>query len=595
MRFYRLLPARRRRAAALASTALVAAALAAPVPAGAAEIDTLRVFGDSYSALSRKAFPNWAELLRNDGTAAELVGFARSGATAATVGTNHFKKQYNTFTRTSPTFGTGDLTVVYLGYNDIDRFADLTRSKADYATYVNRIIGRGATGDGARLFLVQVHDWGRNPDQGGDVGGVFRGRTLEWNRHVASVGDGRAGVTVVDLFSFFENVYANPGQFGLVNVTTANSSRSTRDYLYQDPNHFGRKGQTLIRQVFDQYLNRAGDLVATLGAGDRAARRRGRELEAGLALNAAAALTDEGDGGVGLSAFPVGEAAALGLARLDEAAAAAWSDAARSGFDQLHHRPEEGDGGLGLNYDLGGGTRLGIVVAQYGEDVRTAHDLSTAEGGVESDTVALYLDHGLGGLELGTRLVYGNDTHVHRLYDELIGEGDRATFGGRTMELSQRAGYPVAAAGGAVTLTPWVQLTQRRQETDAFTMANPYTSEATYEAAAVSDTEASLGLDAAGAAIPLGDGRARLFHFGGISYTHSLLRDDYELSITEAAVQGFTERQTVERPELRTVGLNLGAQLEVGERLSLGAGLGVSADPALGTEESARLNLTYRF
>jgi hypothetical protein len=36
------------------------------------------------------------------------------------------------------------------------------------------------------------------------------------------------------------------------------------------------------------------------------------------------------------------------------------------------------------------------------------------------------------------------------------------------------------------------------------------------------------------------------------------------VQIREQEVDGFTQRETVERPELRQVGLNLGAQLGVG-------------------------------
>jgi hypothetical protein len=90
---------------------------------GDVEIGKLTVFGDSYSALRRKSFPNWAEQLRNEGDVATIDGYARSGAIAATVGDNRFRNQYNLWTSTSPTFGDNDLTVIYLGYNDIDDFA----------------------------------------------------------------------------------------------------------------------------------------------------------------------------------------------------------------------------------------------------------------------------------------------------------------------------------------------------------------------------------------------------------------------------------------------------------------------------------------
>jgi hypothetical protein len=208
--------------------------------------------------------------------------------------------------------------------------------------------------------------------------------------------------------------------------------------------------------------------------------------------------------------------------------------------------------------------------------------------------VSVYLDHEVGvGLVLSSRFAYSDDRHRHRVFDELLGEGRKAGFDGNTTEVSQRLGYPVEAAWG-LTLTPWAELTHRVQKVDGFTMASPYVSDVSYAATEVGETEAALGIDARSAPIALGAG-ASLVLSGGLSYTHSLVRDDYELEMREEALEGFTQRETVERPELRQIGLNLGAELAVGESLAIGAGVALTSDPAEGTAEAARFSLTYRF
>jgi outer membrane autotransporter protein len=125
-------------------------------------------------------------------------------------------------------------------------------------------------------------------------------------------------------------------------------------------------------------------------------------------------------------------------------------------------------------------------------------------------------------------------------------------------------------------------------------MTNPYVSDVTYAVAPISETEAALGLDVASDPMALTDSTT-LVVFGGLSYAHSLARDDYDVRVQEAAVSNYTQRETIERPELRTLGLNLGAQMVVGEQLALGLGLGVTADPEEGMAEAARVSLNYRF
>jgi hypothetical protein len=117
-------------------------------------IDTLWIFGDSYSAVPRKAFPNWAQQLQADGAVATLGDFAKSGATAGNPPgyTNTWATQIKRWRATSPTFGPRDLTVVYLGHNDIDggtdqTGADLAAAESAYKTDLKAVIAAagGAT------------------------------------------------------------------------------------------------------------------------------------------------------------------------------------------------------------------------------------------------------------------------------------------------------------------------------------------------------------------------------------------------------------------------------------------------------------------
>ena len=51
------------------------------------------VFGDSFSQVPRANFPNWVTQLEQAGRVRVVRNFAKSGATAATIGTNHFARQ----------------------------------------------------------------------------------------------------------------------------------------------------------------------------------------------------------------------------------------------------------------------------------------------------------------------------------------------------------------------------------------------------------------------------------------------------------------------------------------------------------------------
>lgn len=551
-------------------------------------IKKLAAFGDSYSRLKRKSFPNWIEQLKADGDLSILQGLAVSGATAANVAVggkvNSFNQQITRWLNSGPQFGSNQITSVYLGYNDINSFGNLAQSKNDYRQGIQTLINNGAVATSRRhIFVFQVHDWGKNPAAGSQKD-VFRNRTLEWNRHVADVANGHSRIVAVDLFTAFEKIHADPTTYGLDNVTSVKpAGYSGPDvYLYDDSQHFGLRGQQLINQVFKHYLTRGWDWANTLTVGNATAERLAGDIDEGIVFALAQAEAQP----QGLTAFPIGALAELPPVSEEPV------DVARAGFAEVYHPDERRDGGVAFNYALSAATRIGIVIGRYDETSDRKHDLSTSTSSVTSDSVAMYLTHEAGGLDLRTRLMVSDDRHAKSEHDALIGSTNRAEFGGRTTEMAQRAGYPLELGG--MTWTPWTELTYRMQEVDAFTIKNAYVSDVTYSAVEASETLAGIGLDARSMPISLGE-EASLQLFAGLSYTHSLAREDYEVGITEAAGAGPAHREVIERPNVRELALDVGGRMEVGERLAVGMGVSATHDPAVGSNQAAMFRLNYRF
>ncbi len=256
-------------------------------------IRTLAVFGDSYSAPHTVVPRNWAERLAFDGEVARLNDLAVIGATAASVppGTNDLAHQVARWLAAPPVPRGRDLTVVYLGHNDIwhgtdPAGADLAAAMRDYRAGLRRIVGAGAAGGGRRVLLVMPHDWGRDPffvREGG--AGVMRRRTLVWDGFLARTArdlpaaDG--GVVAVDLFTAMERVFRDPGAFCLTNVTTADKAASATTALFTNDFHVGYRGQDLIGQVVEYYLTRGWDWSGTVKDPGAARRRLRADLDAG--------------------------------------------------------------------------------------------------------------------------------------------------------------------------------------------------------------------------------------------------------------------------------------------------------------------------
>jgi lysophospholipase L1-like esterase len=189
-----------------------------------------------------------------------LVNLAVSGSIAEGVNIKKtFDGQVDAWIRDHKARGVPDRTVVYFGYNDLKADKSLSNAKNQYRAQVDRLIANGVTQGQRRLVLCLLHDWSRNPG----ATRSYRSRVTEWNRHVRNVAAARPNCAVVDLFSLFERVFANPGKHGLKNVSTPSTAASRSTHLFYDSLHFGARGQAIIARAMKTALERAAAGRAT--------------------------------------------------------------------------------------------------------------------------------------------------------------------------------------------------------------------------------------------------------------------------------------------------------------------------------------------
>jgi hypothetical protein len=386
------------------------------------------------------------------------------------------------------------------------------------------------------------------------------------------------------MFTVFERIVADPGRYGFTNVTTADAANSDSTALYFDNSHFGARGQEILAQVYNHYLTRGWDWANTLAAGSGATQQLQDDIADGLLL----ALDAQGPAQKqGFTTFFVGDrdAAALDTYELDS------SDPSRSGFMRLT-QSQRPDSGLGLNYTLGDGTMLGVVMSRYGSDSDHTSGVTASRLDSQSDAVSLYLNTQLAGIDLRTTASFADDQYDHTSFDTLVGERNAASHGGRTVALSQTASK--AFRLGSSWLQPWVNITHTQQQIDGYTISNPYVSDLTYSGAEVNDTVASLGLNATADRIAL-TRELGLTLTGGLSYTRSLHLDDYQVQVREQALGGLDQTETIEREGYETVGLRLGSVLDMGEALSLSADYALTKQMGVETDHAITARFNYRF
>jgi len=212
----------------------------------AAAVPSFVAFGDSYTFPNYLKVPGWADQLKSNGLARQIVNLAWPGATAEGLDRrNTFDGQVDMWLGSYRPNGLPDRTVVYFGNNDVRTARPLAPVRQQYRTQVERLIAAGANWGTRRIVLCLLHDWSRNPEAEFNV----RARVQEWNAFVAKLGRDKRNCIVVDLFQLFEDVFAKPAKYGLTNVTTPHYALSSSTHLFADGLHFGRKGQTLIRNA----------------------------------------------------------------------------------------------------------------------------------------------------------------------------------------------------------------------------------------------------------------------------------------------------------------------------------------------------------
>ena len=208
------------------------------------------VFGDSYSSAVRKGVEGWPTLLWRKDVTCSVEVYAKGGATAGGSRPRDLAAQVAHFEAASGRFGEGDLSIVYIGYNDVQGGRDLAASWAAYARLVDRLVELGATAGGRRLFVTLLHDWGRNPGAQPGLGD----RVRDWNDFVRAYAASREGVVAVDLFTVFEQIFADPGAYGFANVIAPDPAHTAGTALFWDANHFGERGYGLIAEVYRYQL-----------------------------------------------------------------------------------------------------------------------------------------------------------------------------------------------------------------------------------------------------------------------------------------------------------------------------------------------------
>lgn len=567
-------------------------ALAGATSVEQVRVDDLRVFGDSYSVENfAGATTTWSTVLRNNGTVTNNRNYAVSGARAASSGSNTFAAQIDEWEDDSSSIGARDLTVVYFGYNDLA--GSLAPAETGYQDGVSRLLAAGAAGADRRLFVTLLHDWSRNPG----VNNVDTAKVNSWNNFVTGIANSNQRVVAVDLFTVFNRIYSDPAAFGFSNVTTVDTANSATTALYFDPTHFGSRGQDVIARVYRHYLTRAWDWSNTLTAGGATASRLSQDITNGvLVLDLDAGQADQQ---LGFNTFTFGGAKAAqgrALPFADDRAApsvleqAANRDPSRASFAEAY-ATNPTTGGIALDYRPAANQRFGVAVARYDTTTDTTRPATQLVQDQSSDAVALYWQQAEAGFTATTQFSYLQHAYADRAHDEDVGLQGVNRYDGRTWALDQQIARPMRAAGS--TITPWVSVAYQSHDLEPYRAKSLYTSDVRFSGATATDVMGGIGLDLRHDVIRLGNGR-QLWLSGGATYRTSLYRDDVEVSMSEAAIPGLSQTETVERERIERFDLSLDAVLGLADDLALRAGYAFTTD-RLDHDQLVRFSLDYRF
>lgn len=543
-------------------------------PAGARSYDevrvgTLRVFGDSFSALdfteTRRTL-NWAKELYGRGRADDLEIYAIGGARAAKGTTTAFDKQVDTFRASGTPMGDGDLSVVYFGYNDIGRNGstdNLRAARAGYFDGINQLIAAGATNGRNRIFVTQIHDWSRNPNASDSTAG----QVVDWNNFVAEQANANLNIVAVDLYTVINRIFENPTRFGFTNVTSSSRAGSAVDYLYFDGTHFGNRGQTVISRTFEHYLTRGWEWASTVSAGAQAAALLNQDIDrellvlsyadrkqprSGLQLHALGNLKRAGSG----SGFD--PSTAIGhLARLNADSLSRQSDPVRSGL-AMSYRPH-GETGLRSG-------RFGMAFSHAGNPRYFSDQFSPLAQKNDFSTTSFYWQQAFGDFNLTAHAAHLRTRYENHKFDDLLNDRFTNTGTGTTWSFEQKLRH--TSRQGGVWLSPWVSVTHLSHRLDPMLGRSLYTTDVQYSARRAAEWQSALGLDIQSGSIDLGRQRS-LQLSASVWHRASLQRDPVQISMRETGGIGAIQRESIARPALRQTQLQLDAQLQLTRQVDM--------------------------
>lgn len=566
------------------------------------KVKTLRVYGDSYSALDytdTRNTINWATELGKRGRAERVDNYAIGGARAASGRYNSLDRQISASMQGNNPIGSGDalnadLAVVYLGYNDIGPrgSSDALRSaRAGYFDGINTLIRAGATSGNNRIFLTQIHDWSRNPRNDPSTASQI----VMWNDFVAIQANANPNIVAVDLFTVFNRVYDNPARFGLVDVTKVDTARSSIDALYFDSQHFGNRGQDIISRTFEHYITRGWEWASTINAGAEAALRLNQDIDnrvllfnhnsnpqpSGFAVHALGGLEQEAYRPARYEMFP----GSAHPARADFANRTSLTGSDTRGF-ALSYQPEQ---------RIGNGTqRLGLAIntSQTPRYFNERHTPWSQKSDFNATT--LFWHKAVRGFDFTTQASFLRTKFDSYKYDDLLDLRVANAGAGSTWSFEQRLRH--STRHGNMTFSPWVSLTHLTHTLDAQTAQSLYTTDVQYSATKSSEWLSGFGLDMRSDPIDLGKRRSIILG-AGVSHLVSLKRDAVGVTMQETGgygAYGAVQREVFARPRINRTQIGLNASMALSPTFHMQAAYVTDAgDLRQGQRVSLQANMKF--
>ena len=550
---------------------------------GEVHVNTMRVFGDSYSDPSftgSLGTINWSQQLQARGLVTENKNYALGGARASTGEVRAFDQQINK-ALSGTAIADGDLTVVYLGHNDIGRTGspdNLATASADYQTGISRLTAAGAANDNRRIFVTQLHDWSRGPG----VSDGTRGQVEAWNTMLAGIANANANIIAVDMFTAFERVFAAPEAYGFTNVTTADSSRSSTDTLYHDSSHFGDRGQEIITRVYQHYLTRGWDWANGVSAGSESASRLNQDIDEGTLV-----LGLAGDQSLryGFRLLPLGVSTTNAFSQRTTASNVFRPFSNVSSFGQTAPSGLALDVGLGTDARPNAG-RVGVALFQYEQPESLTSGQDRQARKYTSNALSMYWHQPVAGLMFSSQLSHLNLNLESQAQDALVNLNLQNQSGADTWSLENKLRYPLRSAGFDVT--PWVSFTGQSHQLDSAQYQSLYTTDVRFSSNRMSELLTGVGVDIQSAPVYL-NGRTKLQFGGSLNHLSSLYRDAIRVSMEEAGSLGLVQSEVFQSPKINRTQLSLQASLDLAKQVQLKATYGAQLQDVKSTSSLALL------